>query len=781
MKKLFIVLCFSALVMLIPYSVNAIDYRDYGFTQEEAETNLENGLDDCLYTDFKDTYYTHGEYISVQFEIRNSKDPKGEFEYIVSVESDGIELDKSIKMITNLSFEVSFYSFTTGEFEVKISTTDNQGSNFQIILYVFSTEDWDFISKISPTQNKRQYFMCLYENKKVNEEDYNNIVYGYEKHTDITEFTEVIPSPKEFELDTTKSSTLLYFYGFIQYKDIEGTIHPAKNVKLTLYDEDLFGIRETLDIQYSSNIGWYLFSVENDTGILENGYDIILEIRLGNDDYQVQDFFQVYEVEYGPFINVTEPYTDISHTFEYYDANNDIDDFGVAANLYDAATIGFDYLDLVDSEDLEDYTLLGIEYPYGEDFSWYDPLTADIYMGNDNINDYMWDTLLHEFGHYVAHQNDITSFWPAVHSMEENQIYEFGVFGKTIGRQLVWSEGWAHYFCVMVQQVMNSSLPNVPNVGDTLEGSYDMETVKAPSYLMGEGNEYVMGLLLYDIADTNDDGADDIDWGHDVLFDYLESYVESMKVSDPDYVLIYFNEFYDSLNLDAYNDEFGPLMTYYKISAALTSPTSVSYNPPTFTWDAQGGITYNINDDFTLYIMDSTGNLLLNPIYIGNGTSYTLSETQWTTVLSSGTTNIKWNVSAIQTTGTDTGPYFAERITCNLPVPLTVAVGLPRSGNILFEGSYVWYKFTASSNSSYTFVSTGTTDTYAEFFNTPVAGTSIIGRLYYNNDSGPGLNFSKTITMFSGQTIYIRVRGDDWTETGAYVIEVSGGGISFEY
>ncbi|MBI9009344.1 MAG: hypothetical protein JEZ05_04865 [Tenericutes bacterium] len=781
MKKLFIVICFSALVMLIPYSVKAIDYRDYGFTQEEAETNLENGLDDCLYTDFKDTYYTHGEYISVQFEIRNSKDLKGDYEYIVSVEPEGNDFDKSIKIITNTSFEINFYSTKFGEFEVKISAKDNQGSRFQTSLYVFSTEDLDFVSKTSFTQTKRQYFMYLFDKKMVNEEDYNSIVYGYEKHTDITEFMEETPRIKDFEQYITKSSSIIYIYGYIRFEDVAHQIHPAKNIKVTLYDEDLFGIRQNLGAQYTSNTGLYWFSVENDTGFLENGYDIILEIKLGNESYQVQDFFQVYEIEYGPFVDVTNTYTYIGHTFEYYDSNNDIDDFGVAANLYEAATIGFDYLDLVDSEDLEDYTLLGIEYPYGEDFSWYDPLTADIYMGNDYINDYMWDTLLHEFGHYVAHQNDITSFWPAVHSMEENQIYEFGVFGKTIGRQLVWSEGWAHYFCVMVQQVMNSILLNVPNVGDTLEGGYDMETVKAPSYLMGEGNEYVMGLLLYDIADTNDDVADDIDWGHDVLFDYLESYVESMKVSDPDYVLFYFNEFYDSLNLDAYDDEFGPLMTYYKISAALTSPTSVSYNPPSFNWDAQGGITYNINNDFTLYIMDSFGNLLLDPIPIGNNTTYVLDEAQWTTVLSSGTSNIKWNVSAIQTTGTDTGPYFAERITCNLPVPLTLAVGLSRSGNILFAGSYIWYKFTASSNSSYTFVSTGTTDTYAEFFNTPVAGTSIIGRLYYNNDSGPGLNFSKTITLLSGQTIYLRVRGNDWTETGAYLVEVSGGGISFEY
>lgn len=101
MKKLFIFLCFFALLTLATNTVNAIDYIDYGFTKEEAETNLKNGLEDCLYTDFQDTYYKHGENISVQFEIRNSKDPKGEYEYIVSIEADGISLDKSIYTTTN--------------------------------------------------------------------------------------------------------------------------------------------------------------------------------------------------------------------------------------------------------------------------------------------------------------------------------------------------------------------------------------------------------------------------------------------------------------------------------------------------------------------------------------------------------------------------------------------------------------------------------------------------------------------------------------------------------
>ncbi|MBI9010540.1 MAG: hypothetical protein JEZ05_10995 [Tenericutes bacterium] len=569
---------------------------------------------------------------------------------------------------------------------------------------------------------------------------------------------------------STTSSNIINVYGYVKFTDTQNGIHPAVGMKVTLYDEDLFGIRQTLAVTYTSSTGLYWFSVENDTSIFENGYDIIVEIKLMNDQVQVQDLFQVHEYEYGPYQNVTTPYTYISHTFQN-------DELGEAVNLYQAALLGFEYVEQVDNEDINDYAYLGIEYPYGETTCWYNPLTADIYIGSDGIDNYMWDTLLHEFGHYVADQNDFTGFWPASHGCEMNLIHEFG---KTIGMILAWSEGWAHYFSVISQLETNASSLNIPNVGDTDKGTYDLENVNNSGYLMGEGNEYVIAMLLYDIADLNDDGADDIDWGDDVLFDYLETVVEDIHNIDPSHHLEYFCDFYNTLNIMPYDTEFGPLMTYYKISVELLGPSYVSYECPTFSWNPQGGITYNINNDFTLYIMSSTGNQILSPIYVGNMTSYTLSVSQWNTVLAYGTSSIKWNVSAKQTDGIDTGPYYAERLSCNMPTQTTLINFHEISGNIPFAGYYKWYKFTAISTGIYTFESSGFTDTYAEFFNKPVAATSISGRLYYDNDSGVGLNFSKNVSMYQGQTIYLRVRGDGWTETGSYYIEVTGGFGGFE-
>ena len=46
-------------------------------------------------------------------------------------------------------------------------------------------------------------------------------------------------------------------------------------------------------------------------------------------------------------------------------------------------------------------------------------------------------------------------------------------------------------------------------------------------------------------------------------------------------------------------------------------------------------------------------------------------------------------------------------------------------------------------------------------------------RLTYDNDSGTDNNFKITCNLSKGQTVYIRVRGDGWTETGSYTLTIS--------
>ena len=52
----------------------------------------------------------------------------------------------------------------------------------------------------------------------------------------------------------------------------------------------------------------------------------------------------------------------------------------------------------------------------------------------------------------------------------------------------------------------------------------------------------------------------------------------------------------------------------------------------------------------------------------------------------------------------------------------------------------------------------------------PAANYTIENRFTYDNDSGEGSNFSKKILLYSGQTIYIRVRGGLYYYAASYTL-----------
>jgi hypothetical protein len=760
-KKVFILLGICLVFCL--FLSNKVVAEDLSLTKEEAYEYYQPSKTNFISTNVNESPYKHNEVIRVDFSVIH----EGKMgDYSVEFKSDAISLEKKCENVKENFFSLSFSTHTSGEFEIEI-TAQNSDFIYKVSLFIFSTDDFDFVSDVSITEAKRNYFKYLYNQKKVIESQYNEIVYGYKPNTDINDV--LVENPDiETKEDLEKSMGNIYVYGYIKFTDLSspGIIHPAQGVQINLYDEDLLGIRQNLGTEYTDSTGFYWFTVENDMSIFENGYDIILEIKFKNADFQVQDSFQVYEYEFGPYVDVeNESYLYINKTF------NNSSDHGVALNLHQASILGYKYLSLVDSDDIDDYVYLGIEYPVAQDLCWYLPGFPNIYFGSSWADEFIWDNLLHEFGHYVADVKRFTAFWPASHSMEMNL---FSVFGKQIGINLAWSEAWAHYFAVSCQVEQGASALGVPNVGDTDIGIYGLETPNASSYLVGECSEYVLAMLLFDIGDTTDDPGDNVDWGHQYLFHRMEMIVDELLAIDPQDRLAYFHDFYLALNLPPREQIFGDLLSFYYISADLISPSVASYLPPEFLWNKQGGYTYYVNDGFTLYICNDAGQLLLGPIPLGNSSNYILSETEWNTILASGATRIFWNVSASQSSVHLTGPYFSGAVECTLPTQYALQVYVSHRGNLRISGQYDWYKFTAGSTGLYSFYSTGNTDTYADFFNHPVSGTSLYGLVASDNDSGSGTNFCQNLYLEQGQTIFLRVRGNNWTAVGTYFVTAWG-------
>lgn len=85
----------------------------------------------------------------------------------------------------------------------------------------------------------------------------------------------------------------------------------------------------------------------------------------------------------------------------------------------------------------------------------------------------------------------------------------------------------------------------------------------------------------------------------------------------------------------------------------------------------------------------------------------------------------------------------------------------------------VWYKFTAPTTATYSFVSSGNVDTYGELFSRIVPDGTTYDRIAYNDDGGTDNNFAISYSMNQGEVIYIRVRGYNSTKIGQFSIVVS--------
>lgn len=94
----------------------------------------------------------------------------------------------------------------------------------------------------------------------------------------------------------------------------------------------------------------------------------------------------------------------------------------------------------------------------------------------------------------------------------------------------------------------------------------------------------------------------------------------------------------------------------------------------------------------------------------------------------------------------------------------TMTQGLSVEGTIAQGGEY-WYKFTPATSDTYTFTTTGSTDTRGELYQylTPLAS---------DDDSGDSLNFSISCALEAGKTYRLKVQGYSANTSGAYTVKV---------
>jgi len=167
-------------------------------------------------------------------------------------------------------------------------------------------------------------------------------------------------------------------------------------------------------------------------------------------------------------------------------------------------------------------------------------------LGSDNDPDeYDDDILLHEYGHFIAAKYSYDKSPGNTHYWEANFNYYYSTRPEEDGgpltllqsRQLVWSEGWAHF----VSSAVRNDYKQV-DIKDSHGGSgftygyLNLETAEPAPYEFGPDNEATIAAALWDIFDSDAESFDSLFRGDDEIFTIVDdsSYFNSSVDCDID-------------------------------------------------------------------------------------------------------------------------------------------------------------------------------------------------------------------------------------------------------
>jgi hypothetical protein len=335
-----------------------------------------------------------------------------------------------------------------------------------------------------------------------------------------------------------------------------------------------------------------------------------------------------------------------------------------ANSVFQAAT----WIAAYAASDLVGYlSQLLVYWPSGEDGSSYDGTSVWI----EEADRYDWDTIHHEYGHYVMDWFDISSSSGGPHHVGDCLVAVSGL-PKDRGNRLAWGEGWPTYFGTTGQIEMEMASLGVPRVGDT---SYEDLEDSAVSYSLesqdslgrGEDNEIAVQRLLFDLYDSNDDSRDTISSSDNWIWTEMRT---------EDHWLRSLSLYWTNLRSGRSNRtqlQMGGIAADHEIGPTLDTPLDGALVTPShrnFSWQRNVGCPESYEgDEFDLVFYDAEtfDELLTVPGLTSSSYTLELAELQ---SLTAATHHVLWAVDGRNgLDGLLTGPYLGESfaVTVNQP------------------------------------------------------------------------------------------------------------------
>jgi hypothetical protein len=270
-----------------------------------------------------------------------------------------------------------------------------------------------------------------------------------------------------------------------------------------------------------------------------------------------------------------------------------------------------------------------------------------------------WDTIHHEYGHYVMDDLNFQDNPGGPHNITDCHAVVRG--NKSEGLRLAWGEGWPTFMGTSAQEELGLAALNIPRVGDT---QYDDQEDDGVNYDLepqsnggrGEDNELAVQRAFWDAYDNPNDGRDLISLSSQTMWNAMSgSGVTTMSAAWNQLLSAFGAE--DRLLL-------GEISADHGMGPSLNSPVQGTIintvAQANFSWNRGVGCsnTYD-GDSFDLrFYSHLDGSLILSIPGIG-GTSQSLNQAQLD-LLRNNNHFALWGVRGYNGDSPATGPYLGE-------------------------------------------------------------------------------------------------------------------------
>ncbi len=585
-------------------------------------------------------------------------------------------------------------------------------------------------------------------------------------------------------INALDSGARLQVFGYVQWTDIDGNWHPARNIEVKIMDDNAVLDIAKATVRTNSN-GYYTATFDNQTGIIENGLDIYIRVNTANDDFQIANNV-ANSIFSGGYYFTTEATQNVtsSQSIQYYSGSNS--DAFRAVSVQQALVAGYYYYETMNNDDANTIEVIypGILNSDGSEATWSNSFWDYLNIAYSDYCD--WDVILHELGHQVATQINVDANFTESHILGENLSERYG---KDLGIKGAWSEGWATYFSMAAQLYYNSRIATISNITNVADNIYiDLSFTSASTVYSGgahdfttyigtsEGDELSVTTVLLSLLIDGD-----INLSHQTVWNIA-------KNSQCDCFSEFIYALYSNVNKSLHS-EIGEHLEDQNIADSPIFNTSL-YNrtqPATFTWNAasiRDGIngttgSYNFNaysypNRLRITFYDKNLNIILQSSYINSSsTNASINDTQWK-VLSDAISvgdPFYWGIETTQNSSPATGPYYSSIQKCYFVDDFTNITSLNTSyTGMLSSYGFKFYQFTAPESSYYTFYSEGSIDVRLTYYD---YNTSIIeDKTRTDDDSGEGYNFLYRVFIPANKTVYLKVDGYS-SAHGEYKIAVA--------